>query len=56
MEEVSKVQASKKMKYAKLRDELQQLEKNIQTLDSNIKVTAEQVPSFRKMGTLHASM
>lgn len=54
--EDSKVQASKKMQYARLRDELNKLEENIQTLDNNIKETVDQVPSFRKMGTLHASM
>lgn len=56
MADTSTMYVSKKMQYAKLRDELKILEKNIDTLDRNVKDTVDQVPSFRKMGTLHASM
>jgi peptidoglycan hydrolase CwlO-like protein len=56
MEDNSTTYTSKKMQYAKLHAELKKLEKNIETLDRNVKDTVEQVPSFRKMGTLHASL
>ncbi|KAI8973473.1 hypothetical protein BDF20DRAFT_914914 [Mycotypha africana] len=53
---MSDVSTSKKLYYAKLRKELKKLNENLTKLDSNLKTTAEQVPSIRKMGTLHSSM
>lgn len=50
------VLASKKLHYAALHDELQQLNNNVQKLKDNLKVTAEQAPAFRKMQVLHSSM
>ncbi|KAI8391547.1 uncharacterized protein BYT42DRAFT_557258, partial [Radiomyces spectabilis] len=47
---------SKKLHYANLHSQLEQLEKNITRLQSNIKVTADQVPSFRKMASVHSAM
>ncbi|KAI7898793.1 uncharacterized protein BX663DRAFT_523485 [Cokeromyces recurvatus] len=56
MNEPPTIYASKKMHYAQLREEIDKLNKNIKQLEANIKVTAEQVPTFRKMGSLHASI
>lgn len=56
LEETSTLTTSKKMQYAKLHSELARLNENIQDFGDRIKVTAEQQPSFRQMGTLHASL
>lgn len=48
--------ASKRLHYAGLHAQLQELEKNILRLQENLKVTAEHVPAFRKLEILHSSM
>lgn len=50
------VKGSKKLLYAKLNAELGKLETNMKALEDNIKVTAAQVPSVRKMGNMHSSL
>ncbi|KAL0089620.1 hypothetical protein J3Q64DRAFT_1729448 [Phycomyces blakesleeanus] len=47
---------SKQVHYARLNVQLSELEKNIKKLQENLQVTAEQIPSFRKLGTLHSSI
>lgn len=56
LEDTSSLTTSKKMQYAKLHSELAKLNKSVQVFGDRIKVTAEQQPSFRQMGTLHASL
>lgn len=46
----------KKEQYRKLNLELSKLEKNVQRLNHNVRDALEQAPSFRDMGTYHASM
>jgi hypothetical protein len=50
------VTGSKKLLYGKLFSEVNKLSNSIQKLDDNVKVTAEQMPSFIKMGTYHGAM
>lgn len=52
----STLNSSKKLQYANLHAELAKLNKNMERLGNNIQLTAEQVPSFRQMGTFHSSL
>ncbi|KAI8983098.1 hypothetical protein BDB01DRAFT_792443 [Pilobolus umbonatus] len=47
---------SKKIHYAQLHSCLRTLTNNINQLEAQVKVTCEQTPHIRKMGTLHAAM
>ncbi|KAI8644666.1 hypothetical protein BD408DRAFT_413075 [Parasitella parasitica] len=48
--------ASKKMQYAELRNGLDKLDQNMKKMDENMRKTVEQMPSIRKLGTLHSSL
>ncbi|KAG2224885.1 hypothetical protein INT45_010834 [Circinella minor] len=52
----STTHSSKKNNYAALYTQLQVLDKNITKLQKNLQVTAEQVPTFHNLETLHSSM
>ncbi|KAI9032703.1 hypothetical protein CLU79DRAFT_883254 [Phycomyces nitens] len=47
---------SKQAHYARLNVQLGELEKSIKKLQENLQVTTEQIPAFRKLGTLHSSI
>jgi cell division protein FtsB len=47
---------SNKKQYDKLQGELNKLEQNMKKLEGNMKITLEQIPSIRQLGTSHSSL
>lgn len=52
----SRVEASKRMKYAQLHYELSKLSKSMEVFGRNVNKMNEQAPALLKMNTLHSAM